>query len=98
MRSIRSRLELGVELRSEIERVVRDLDDLDEATVWGQPGELHPVRGKQFAVRVIELVAMPVTLEHDGLPVGARRQRARIEYAGVAAEAHRAALVRDVAL
>src|SRR6185503_21344768 len=87
-----------MELRSEVEGVVRDLNDLDETSIGREPGELHPTRGEQLAVRVVELVPMPVPLEHDRLSVCATRERAGLENAGVASQAHRAALVGDVAL
>src|SRR6266542_7120157 len=87
-----------MERGSEVERMVRDLHDLDEAPVGREPGELHPLRSEQLAVRIVEVIAMPVPLEHDRLSVGATRERAGLQHAGVAAEAHRAALVGDVAL
>src|SRR6266850_1028283 len=87
-----------MELRTEIERVVRHLHDLDQASVRREAGELHSALRQQLAVRVVELVAMAVPLEHDRLSVRATRERAGLEHAGIASEAHRAALVGDVAL
>src|SRR5688572_16765566 len=41
---------------------------------------------------------MAVTLEHDRLSVRASRERAGFEHAGIASQAHGAALFRDVPL
>src|ERR1700682_5129801 len=87
-----------MELRAEVEGVVWDLDDLDQAPIGREAGELHPVSGQQLAVRVVELVPVPVPLEHALLSVRAWGERAALEHAGIAPEAHGAALFRDVAL
>src|SRR5438105_15622642 len=98
MRTIWARLELGVVLRAQIERVLGQLRDLDEPSVGGETREAHPVALQELAIRVVELEAVPVALEHDRLAVRAARQRSCLEDAGIAPDAHRAAFVGDVAL
>ena len=53
---------------------------------------------QELAVRVVEFEAMPVALEHDRLSIRPARRRARLQHAGIAAQAHGAALLRDVTL
>src|SRR2546425_5854477 len=67
MRTRRAALELGVELRGEEERMRRDLDDLDEPAFDGRARESHPLLLHRAAVAIVDLVAMAVSLQHDGL-------------------------------
>src|SRR5262249_6880655 len=58
----RLRPELGVELRPHEERVVPDLDDLDELPVGREPREDRPLLLEPVAVGVVELEAVAVPL------------------------------------
>src|SRR5205085_11105685 len=82
----------------EVERVVGELDDLDQPTVRRQAREPHSALREQLAVRVVELVPMPMTLENDRLCVRAGGERAIVEDARVTTQAHRSALLVDVSL
>src|SRR5438552_8684459 len=70
-------LELGMGLRPDPERVTKELDELDEATVGRHPRAPQPRLFELGAVLVVELVAMAVALRHDPLAVrvGDRRTR-----------------------
>src|SRR5688500_17135070 len=97
-RAVRARLELGVVLRVDEERVVVDLDHLDEALVRrgardDQPGGLEPA-----AQEVVDLVAVAVALVDHGLAVDLARRGALVELDRVGAQAHRAAHVGDLLL
>src|SRR5207302_7382105 len=98
MRPIRAGFELRVVLGAEIERVVGDLRDLDKPSVRREAREAHPVTLQQLPVRVVELETMTMALEDDWLSVRACGDRAGLEHARIAAEAHRSALIADVAL
>src|SRR6267378_5698748 len=98
MRSVGTGLELGVVLGAEIERVVGHLRDLDEPSVRREAREAHAMALKELAIRVVEFEAMTMALEHDRLSVRTGGDRPRLEDTGVAPEAHRPALVADVAL
>src|SRR6266508_678872 len=73
--------ELWMELPPHEERVVRELDDLDQSSVGREPREDLMVVG-------VDLVAVPMTLVHDLLPVGCRGPGPRHQVAGLCAQAH----------
>src|SRR5947208_4579747 len=87
-----------MELRTHEERVVAQLDDLDEASVRGGPREHDSGAGERFPVMVVELEAVAMALVHDGLAARVRGTRLRRELARIHAEPHRAAFLLDVAL
>src|SRR5512133_400367 len=72
MRARRSRLQLGVELTTDEPRVIRQLDDLDQLSVGREATQLHAVLYEHVAVRIRNLISMPVTLADFGLPVNLR--------------------------
>jgi len=87
-----------MELRPNKERVVAELDDLDQAAVRRAAREHHASIRKQFAIVIVELEAVTMTLVHHRLTVGLGRARPGSELAGVHAETHGPALLLDVAL
>ena len=97
-RAVRARLELGVVLRGDEERVVVDLDHLDQALVRRCARD-HQARGLEAAAQeVVDLVAVAVALVDHGLAVDLARGGALVQLDRVGAQAHRAAHVRDLLL
>src|SRR5579885_3503380 len=94
----RPRAELGVELRGEKEGMIAQLDDLDERPVGREPREDEARAGELLAVGIVELVAVAVALGDPLAAVEPPRPRALLEHAGIGAEPHRAALLREAAL
>src|SRR3954471_2035783 len=72
VRSLRSRLELRVELARHEPRVVLQLDDLDETTVGRLPGQGHAGRLERLAVAVVDLEAVAMPLVDDLLAIHRR--------------------------
>ena len=68
-RAVRARLELGVVLRGHEERVVVDLDDLDQALVRRGARDHQPRGLEPAAQEVVDLVAVAVALVDHGLAV-----------------------------
>src|SRR6266540_1777345 len=64
--------ELWMELPPHEERVVRELDDLDQSSVRREPREHQSVLREDLLVVGVDLVAVLMTLVHDLLPVGCR--------------------------
>ena len=98
MRTVGAALELGMGLRAHPVRVVGELDELDEPPVGRRARADEAVLGEAGPVVGVELVAVAVALAHHRLAVGGGDLGARLEHGVVGAEAHRAALVGDVAL
>ena len=99
LRARRARVELGVELRGDEERVVRQLDDLDEALVRRGAAHHEPLVLDPATEHVVDLVAMAVALVDDGLAVeDLARPRALVELHRIGAKAHRPAEVGDLLL
>ena len=97
-RAVRARLELRVVLRGDEERVVVDLDHLDEALVRRRARD-HQAGGLEPAAQeVVDLVAVAVALVDHGLAVDLARGGALVQLDRVGAQAHRAAHVRDLLL
>src|SRR5712691_4271019 len=91
----RARLELRVELAGEEPRVIRQLDDLDEVAVGGDAGKHQPLLLEQRAEVVVELVTVAMPLGDLLLRVELLRERAVAEHAGISAEPHRGAFLRE---
>src|SRR5213082_2259331 len=68
-RARRPRLELRVELRGDEPRVVRELDDLDEAPLLEGAGHREARVDECGPVRVVHLVAVAMALEDDAVAV-----------------------------
>src|SRR5688572_33453688 len=98
MRLHRARLELRMELARDEPRMPGQLDHLDQRAVRREAGQHEAAGLELLAVRVVELV--PVTVALGGLApvVDLPCERALGEHAGIAPEAHRAALLREPAL
>src|ERR1051325_2507125 len=69
VRSIGTGTELWVELARHEPRMIRQLDDLNQATVGRHAAEDHAVLVHHLAVLVVELEAVPVPLVDDLLPI-----------------------------
>src|SRR3954447_2078056 len=92
-------LELGVVLRGDEERVVLELDDLDQPLVGRRARSDQACRLEPCAEADVDFVTVAVTLVDDALVVVERsRPRARVELDGIGAEAHRPAEVGDLLL
>ena len=98
VRALRPALELGVELAGHEPRVVAQLDDLDQAAIGRHARQEHARALEGLAVAVVHLEPVAVTLVDDLLAVDRARLRARQQLGRVQAQAHRAALVLEVAL
>src|SRR5205085_5518389 len=98
--TLRTRLELGVVLGGEVERMNAriELNRLDEPLVRGGAGTDQPGRFKSLAEVVVDLVAMAVPLVHDGLAVQLADPCGGVKLDRIGAEPHRAAHVRDLLL
>ena len=95
----RPRLELRMELRRDEPRVVGELDDLDEPALLERPADDEAALDELLAVRVVDLVAVPVALgDHRLAAVDLARVRPFGELDGLRAEAHRAAEILDLLL
>src|SRR5262245_32067538 len=75
----RARAELGVELPGDEPRMVGQLDDLDELLLRPDPGDLESALLERVQVVVVDLVAVPVALADDPLPVRPRGVAALLE-------------------
>ena len=94
----RAALQFRVGLGADPERVVAQLDELDEAAV-GRFAAAHEVGALELGPVVgVELVAVTVALGHDRAAVDPGDLRAFLQVRGVGAEAHGAALVLHVDL
>jgi len=98
MRIPRAGPELGMELARHEERVLRDLDDLDQLLLGPDPRDVQAVLLQRLEVIVVDLVAVAVALADDPLAVEPRGSAALGEQNRVEAEAHGAALVGQVPL
>src|SRR5580693_5275867 len=79
VRSIGPRLELGVRLRADVERVIGDLGELDESAV-GRGARAAHARGLELrAVARVELVTVAVTFRDDGRTVKLGDDRSLVE-------------------
>src|SRR3954449_10881635 len=78
----RARLELRMELAGNEPRMVRQLDDLDEAAALKRARDHEPCIDELRAVVVVDLVPVPVPLVDDRLAVRLLRARARDQFDG----------------
>src|SRR5688500_432985 len=78
--------------------MVRQLDDFDQLAVRAGAGERKAVRLELLAERVVELVAMAVSLADPLFAVGFAGVRALRQNRRLSAEAHRAPFVGNVPL
>ena len=62
MRAVRAGFQLRMRLGGDEERVILQLDHLDDAAVRGKAGERHAVVGQDAAEVIVDLVAMSVAL------------------------------------
>src|SRR5262249_43879937 len=91
----RLRLELGVELHSDVPRMRGQLDDLDELAVERAADDLQPLVGQRLLEQAVELVAVAVAFVDHVAAVQRVRRRARLQLARVRSEPHRPAEVVD---
>src|SRR5918998_4471124 len=87
-----------MKLRRDEERVVVELDHLDEALVGRRAAHDQPGGLQTLAQEEVDLVAMAVALVDDGLAVELTRAGAGVDLHRVGAEAHRPAEVGDLLL
>ena len=93
MRLVVAALELGVILHADVEIVFGHLDGLYDMSVRrGAAYDQAAVRQK-LAVVVVELITVTMPLVDQGLCIALLEQRTRHYFAGIGAEAHRAAFV-----
>src|SRR5689334_6813951 len=95
---VRLALEFGMKLAGNEEGVVLQLDDLDELAVGRQAAEDEAGLLEALLVGVIEFVTVPVAFVDHECAVEMRRHGIHGELAGLGAEAHGAALLRNFLL
>mgnify|MGYP001677499098 CR=1 FL=1 len=95
---VRTRFQLGVELRADKPRMVLDLDDLDEAVVGQRSRDGKPRTLKLGTKIVVELVAVAMALTDFFLRVSGKALRAFPKLARISPQAHCTSLVLDVLL
>lgn len=93
VRMARPRLQLGMELHRDEPGVVGNLEHLDQTVLGADPGEDHPPLLQRGAVGVVELIAVPVALLDQLLPVGSEGAACGGDAALVGAEPHGPPLV-----
>src|SRR5207247_6288119 len=98
MRLPRARAELRVELARDEERMLGDLDDLDELLLRPHAGDPQAALLELAQVVVVHFVPVAMALLDDALPVEPGRGTALAEHDRIVAEPHRAALRLDRAL
>src|SRR5205809_3948860 len=79
---------LRMELAPHEERMVGQLDDLDQSPVGREPREHQPVLREDLMVGRVDLVTVPVPLIHDLFPVRCGGSGPGYEVARLGAEAH----------
>src|SRR5437763_12112228 len=95
----RPRLELRMELRGDEPRVVRQLDDLDQAPLLEGAADDEAGVDEPLAVGVVDLVTVPVAFgDHRLAAVDVTRPGAVDELDRLRPQAHRAAEILDVLL
>src|SRR5207245_11005697 len=87
--AVRTRLELGVVLRAEIEGMAGKLRAIDKAAIGREPGEPDPVALEEIPVGVVAVEPIPVALAHDRSSVAACGWRAGLEGAGMSTPVRR---------
>src|SRR5260370_31248633 len=98
MRVSRTALELGVELRGDEPGMACYFNNFDKAVVSLTATIDHAVGLHTFAILVVELVAMTMTLENNRFAIGLLSFRARRQATDPVAQAHGAAFVGNLAL
>ena len=74
-----------MELRGHEPGMVRQLDDLHQPPVGGQPAEHQPVLGQPVPEGVVELVPVPVALQNLCVAVRLVGAGALFQHAGIGA-------------
>src|SRR5690554_5523630 len=87
-----------MELAADHEGMVRDLHDLDQATIWAEAAEARACGYELLAILVVEFEAVAVALVNLFLPVGSRGDGAGLQGARIHTEPHRPAQAGDVVL
>src|SRR5665213_237907 len=95
MRFQRLRLELRMELATEIVRMPRDLTDFDVRAVRRFARNLQPVRREDFLKFPIEFEAMAVAFTDLRRAIGLLRETSGFQHAGPRAQPHGAAQFVD---
>ena len=55
-------LKLWVKLAANEPGMIFKLDDLHQASIWRKPAQNHPLAAKEFAVAIVEFIAMAMAL------------------------------------
>src|SRR5882724_510947 len=91
-------VELRVKLTRDKERVLRQLDDLDQFAIWSKTAEHKACFLKTLAISVVELITMTMTFVHHKGAVKPRGSCSDHELARLRAESHGASLFGDSGL
>src|SRR5207248_9569247 len=94
MRPGRTRLELRMELTTDVPGMSLQLDHLHEGSVRREAAQIQAVLDELLAVLVVDLVAVAVSLTYLRCPINRCRLGARANPTRVRAEAHRAKIGR----
>src|SRR6516162_5973176 len=91
------RLELGMELASEKERMLGNLDNFNVGSIGRSARNAQASRRQRAFILAIKLIAMAMALADLGLSVGPVSERTALEAAGPGAESHGSAQLFDPA-
>src|SRR5579872_35612 len=98
MRIERPRFQLRVELASEEPWMSLQFHDLDQVLIGRKAGREETDAFEALAIVIVHFVAMAMALGNVALAIKRERERTRLDHAWPRAEAHGAALLRDIFL
>ena len=81
-----------MELHADVKRVTGELHRFDQPVVRRGARENHAMLAKNIPVAVVEFIAVAVAFLHFGASVSLLQESAGIDFAGISAEPHGAAL------
>src|SRR5579885_2901411 len=93
-----SALELRMELRAHKPGMIGHFDNLDQAVICRASTDKHASILQAPPIHIIEFIAMTMALKDNRLAIRLLRLAAGGQTADPIAQAHRAALIRDLAL
>src|SRR5947209_1458282 len=98
MWSIRPALKFWMELRGHKPGMIGQLDHFNQAIVRGSATDNHAMHFHTLTELIVELVAMTMTLKHNGFTVSLICVRSGSEAADPVAKAHCTAFIRHISL
>src|SRR6478672_10008145 len=98
MRPCRTGLKFRVKLTADEPRMIRELYDLDELSVWRESAQPKTITGEQVSIGVRDFVTVTMTLADLWLPVYVDGPRPAGQAAWIGAESHGSPHVRHMLL